>query len=203
MTSTGLVLAAGSSRRMGSPKQLLVVRGKPLLELVVGQVCDSGVDDVLVVLGAAFDEIQSRVDLGRARVLVNPAHASGMASSLKAGLASLDAGVDRAVVVLGDQPDLDAKLLNRLLDLQESSGLPAAALDFNGLLHPPVVLKRELWADLMSLEGDVGCRAVIRARPELVARLPVKGDLTHPIDIDTPEDFVSLSAGQGRERPTP
>jgi molybdenum cofactor cytidylyltransferase len=203
MTSTGLVLAAGSSRRMGSPKQLLVVRGKPLLELVVGQVCDSGVDDVVVVLGAAFDEIQSRVDLGRARVLVNPAHASGMASSLKAGLASLDAGVDRAVVVLGDQPDLDAKLLNRLLDLQESSGLPAAALDFNGLLHPPVVLKRELWADLMSLEGDVGCRAVIRARPELVARLPVKGDLTHPIDIDTPEDFVSLSAGQGRERPTP
>ena len=194
MTSTGLVLAAGSSRRMGSPKQLLVVRGKPLLELVVGQVCASGVDDVLVVLGAAFEEIQSRVHLGRARVLVNPAHASGMASSLKAGLASLDAGVDRAVVVLGDQPDVDAKLLNRLLDLQESSGLPAAALDFNGLLHPPVVLRRELWADLMSLEGDVGCRAVIRAKPELVARLPVKGDLTHPIDVDTPEDYASLFA---------
>lgn len=194
MTSAGLVLAAGSSRRMGRPKQLLLVRGKPLLELVVGQVCDSGVDEVLVVLGAAFDEIQSRVDLGRARVLVNPAHASGMASSLKAGLASLDARVDRAVVVLGDQPDVDAKLLNRLLDLQESSGLPAAALDFSGLLHPPVVLKRELWADLMSLEGDVGCRAVIRARPDLVARLPVKGDLTHPIDIDTPEDYSSLSS---------
>jgi len=89
MRSTGLVLAAGSSRRMGSPKQLLVVRGKPLLELVVGQVCDSGVDDVVVVLGAAFDEIQNRVDLGRARVVVNPDYAAGMASSLKAGLASL------------------------------------------------------------------------------------------------------------------
>jgi CTP:molybdopterin cytidylyltransferase MocA len=176
-----------------------VVKGKPLLELVVGQVCESGVDDVVVVLGAAFDEIQSRVDLGRARVLVNPSHASGMASSLQAGLASLDAGVDRAVVVLGDQPDVDAKLLNRLLDLQESSGLPAAALDFNGLLHPPVVLKRELWADLMSLEGDVGCRAVIRARPELVARLPVKGDLTHPIDVDTPEDYANALARRGEK----
>ena len=184
---------------MGSPKQLLVVRGKPLLELVVEQVCKSGVDDVVVVLGSAFDEIQSRVDLGRARVLVNPAHATGMASSLKAGLASLDARVDRVVVILGDQPDVDAKLLNQLLDLQESSGLPAAALDFNGLLHPPVVLKRELWGDLMSLDGDVGCRAVIRARPELVARLQVEGDLTHPIDIDTPEDYSSLpTRGEGR-----
>jgi molybdenum cofactor cytidylyltransferase len=194
VSSTGLVLAAGSSRRMGSPKQLLVVRGKPLLELVVGQVNASNLDQVVVVLGAAADEIQSRVDLGRARVLVNPDHAAGMASSLKAGLASLEAGVDRAVVILGDQPDVDAKLLNRLLDLQESTGLPAAALDFNGLLHPPVVLKRELWVDLMSLEGDVGCRAVIRARPELVARLPVEGDLTHPIDIDTPGDYASLSS---------
>jgi len=197
MTSTALVLAAGSSRRMGTPKQLLAVKGKPLLELVVEQVCDSGVDDVLVVLGAAFDEIQRRVDLGRSRVLVNPDHAAGMASSLKAGLASLDAGVERVVVILGDQPDVDAQLLNRLLDLQESSGLPAAALDFNGLLHPPVVLTRELWGDLMSLEGDVGCRAVIRARPDLVAKLHVETDLTHPIDIDTPEDYFPLSP-QGR-----
>jgi molybdenum cofactor cytidylyltransferase len=198
MTSTALVLAAGSSRRMGAPKQLLVVKGKPLLELVVGEVCDSGVDDVLVVLGAAFDEIQSGVDMGRARVLVNPAHASGMASSLKAGLASLDAGVDRVVIILGDQPDVDAKLLNRLLDVQESSGLPAAALDFNGLLHPPVVLKRELWADLMALVGDVGCRAVIRARPELVAKLRMETALTHPIDIDTPEDYVRASSPSPR-----
>jgi CTP:molybdopterin cytidylyltransferase MocA len=194
VSSTGLVLAAGSSRRMGSPKQLLMVRGKPLLELVVEQVNQSNLDDVVVVLGAAADEIRSRVDLGRARVLVNPDHAAGMASSLKAGLASLGPDVDRVVVILGDQPDVDAKLLNRLLDLEDRSGLPAAALDFNGLLHPPVVLKRDLWADLMSLEGDVGCRAVIRARPDLVARLPVEGNMTHPIDIDTPGDYASLSA---------
>jgi CTP:molybdopterin cytidylyltransferase MocA len=171
-----------------------MVRGKPLLELVVEQVNLSNLDDVVVVLGAAADEIRSRVDLGRARVLVNPDHAAGMASSLKAGLASLGPDVDRVVVILGDQPDVDAKLLNRLLDLEDRSGLPAAALDFNGLLHPPVVLKRDLWADLMSLEGDVGCRAVIRARPDLVARLPVEGNMTHPIDIDTPGDYASLSA---------
>lgn len=193
MSSAGLVLAAGSSRRMGSPKQLLQVRGKPLLELVVGQVTASKLDDVVVVLGAAADEIQGRVDLGRARVVVNPDHSSGMASSLKAGVASLGGDVDRVVVILGDQPDVDAALLDELLDLQASSRLPAAALSFNGLLHPPVVLAREMWADLMTLEGDVGCRAVIRGRPEQVAGLPVETDLTHPIDIDTPADYESLN----------
>jgi len=195
VTTAGLVLAAGSSRRMGSPKQLLVIDGKPLLGLVVEQANKSKLDQVVVVLGASADEIRSHVELGRAGVLVNPDHASGMASSLRAGLASLGDEVDRVVVILGDQPDVDASRLNQLLELQRSAGLPAAALSFNGLLHPPVVLERELWGDLMALEGDVGCRAVIRAKPELVAKLAVAGDLRHPIDVDTPEDYERLRAG--------
>jgi CTP:molybdopterin cytidylyltransferase MocA len=156
---------------------------------VVAHANQSKLDQVVVVLGAAADEIRSHVDLGRATMLINPDHASGMASSLRAGLASLGDEVDRVVVILGDQPDVDAARLNQLLELQETAGLPAAALSFNGLLHPPVVLERALWGDLMSLEGDVGCRAVIRARPELVAKLPVAGDLKHPVDVDTPEDY--------------
>ena len=194
MTTAGLVLAAGSSRRMGSPKQLLPIDGKPLLQLVVEQANRSKLDQVVVVLGAAADEIRAGVELGRAGVLINPDHASGMASSLKAGLASLGDGVDRVVVILGDQPDVDARRLDQLLELQETSGLPAAALSFGGLLHPPVVLERELWGDLMSLEGDVGCRAVIRARPELVARLPVEDDLKHPVDLDTPDDYRRITS---------
>jgi CTP:molybdopterin cytidylyltransferase MocA len=207
VTTAGLVLAAGSSRRMGSPKQLLVIDGKPLLELVVAHANASKLDQVVVVVGAAADEIRSRVDLGRATVLFNPDHATGMASSLRAGLASLTDEVDRVVVILGDQPEVDAALLDRLLELQETSGLPAAALSFNGLLHPPVVLEREQWGDLMALEGDVGCRAVIRARPELVAKVRVETDLTHPVDIDTPADYKRFNhlspqgegQGEGRE----
>ncbi len=194
MSSAGLVLAAGSSRRMGSPKQLLAIDGRPLLEVVVAHACASRLDEVLVVLGSAADEIRSRVDLGRARMLVNPDHASGMASSLRAGLAALDPSVDRVMVILGDQPEIGGGLIDRLLDLQKQSGLPAAALSFNGLLHPPVVLERALWGDLMDLEGDVGCRAVIRARPELVARLSSGDDLNHPVDLDTPEDYRRLQS---------
>jgi molybdenum cofactor cytidylyltransferase len=187
-----VVLAAGSSTRMGSPKQLLRVRGRPLLELVVSQACAARLDEVLVVLGANADTILDGVDLGRARIVRNLDHASGMSSSLRAGLAALADDVDRAMVVLGDQPDISPGLLDDLLDLQAGSGLPAAALSFGGLLHPPVVLRRELWGDLRSLEGDVGCRALIRARPELVAALPASTDSRHPVDVDTPEDYQQL-----------
>jgi molybdenum cofactor cytidylyltransferase len=195
MRSAGIVLAAGASTRMGRPKQLLPIDGRPLLQLVVERACASRLDEVHVVLGARAEEIRARVEMGRARVVVNPDHASGMASSLRAGLAALGAEVERAVVILGDQPGVTGAQIDRLLELHERSGLPAAALSFEGLLHPPVVLGRELWPDLAALEGDVGCRALIRARPERVATLPVAGARRHPVDIDTPHDYEHLTGG--------
>jgi molybdenum cofactor cytidylyltransferase len=192
MRSAGVVLAAGSSRRMGVPKQLLDFGGRPLLQVIVEQANASHLNEVIVVLGAGADRIRELVDFGRARTIVNPDHVSGMASSLLAGIATLGDDVDRAVVILGDQPDISSRLLNELLELQERSGLPAAALNFEGLLHPPVVLSRELWADLTNLEGDVGCRALIRQRPELVAALAGGGGHKHPVDIDTPADYARL-----------
>jgi CTP:molybdopterin cytidylyltransferase MocA len=180
---------------MGTPKQLLAVRGRPLLEQVVAQAGASRLDEVVVVLGGSAERISAEVEMGRARVVVNPDYASGMASSLRVGLAALGPEIERAVVILGDQPDVSAALLDELLDLQTAERLPAAALSFGGLLHPPVVLDRRLWPELSSLEGDAGCRALIRSRPELVAALPVSEDSRHPVDIDTPEDYHRLLAG--------
>jgi molybdenum cofactor cytidylyltransferase len=177
---------------MGAPKQLLDFGGRPLLEVVVTHAHASRLDEVVVVLGTGSNEICEVVDFGRARLVCNPDHASGMASSLLAGIAALDDDVSRAVVMLGDQPDISSELIDALLDLQKSSRLPAAALSFDGLLHPPVVLARELWADLETLEGDVGCRALIRQRPELVAALPGGAGHKHPVDVDTPEDYARI-----------
>jgi len=192
--AAGVILAAGASRRMGRPKQLLEVEGRPLLEKVVAAANAARLDDVVVVLGARAEEILASVDFGRARVVVNSEHEQGMSTSLRAGIASLAPEVSRALVILGDQPDVNAALLDRLLDLQEASGLPAAAMSFDGLLHPPMVLAREWWAGLDALEGDVGLRAVVRAHPELVAPLPAERPGGHPVDIDTPEDFEKLGA---------
>ncbi len=197
MRSAGVILAAGSSSRMGAgrPKQLLPVAGHPLLERVVQAANASGLDEVIVVLGARAGEIRSQVEFGRATIVVNPDHEAGMSTSLKAGLHALAGDVERAMVILGDQPAIDAELIDRLLALQSASGLPAAALSFDGLLHPPVLMERSLWADLESLEGDVGCRRLIRARPELVAALPVSDSGAHPVDVDTPADYERLLAG--------
>jgi CTP:molybdopterin cytidylyltransferase MocA len=189
-----VILAAGASRRMGEPKQLLPVRGRPLLETALAAACDSQLDEVVVVLGAHADEIRRSVRLGRARVVVNPDHAQGMSTSLKAGIATLGTNVARVVVILGDQTDISPEVVDRLLDTQAASGLPAAALSFDGLLHPPMVLARELWGDIEALEGDVGCRALVRAHPELVAAVAADRPAGHPVDIDTREDFERLEA---------
>jgi molybdenum cofactor cytidylyltransferase len=182
---------------MGEPKQLLPVRGRPLLETALAAACDSQLDEVVLVLGAHADEIRRSVRLGRARVVLNPDHAQGMSTSLKAGIASLSGDVTRVVVILGDQPDITAAIVDQLLETQIASGLPAAALSFDGLLHPPVVLARELWADIDALEGDVGCRALVRAHPELVAAVAADRPGGHPLDVDTREDFERLAADLG------
>ncbi|HEY6379531.1 MAG TPA: nucleotidyltransferase family protein [Candidatus Dormibacteraeota bacterium] len=193
--SAGVILAAGGSTRMGRPKQLLPVHGRALLELVVTHACASALDHVVVVLGANAEVVRNAVDMGRAEVVVNADHAAGMSSSLRVGIQTLAGDVGRAVILLGDQPDVTAAQIDELLDLQKRSGLPASALSFDGLLHPPVVLERTLWPGLMELDGDVGCRRIIRAQPELVAALPASVPGRHPVDIDTPDDYARLLEG--------
>jgi molybdenum cofactor cytidylyltransferase len=188
-----VILAAGASRRMGEAKQLLPVRGRPLLEAAIDAACASTLDEVVVVLGARSDDIAARVNFGRARVVINPLYEQGMSTSLRAGIGSLGSDITRAVVILGDQPDIDAAVIDGLLEAQGRSGLPAAALSFDGLLHPPMVLTRSMWAELDALEGDVGLRALIRSHPESVFAMPAERPGGHPIDIDTREDFEELT----------
>jgi molybdenum cofactor cytidylyltransferase len=192
VTAAGIVLAAGGASRMGSPKQLLPVGGRPLLQVVLDAACASRLDRVVVVLGANAKAVSSGVIPGRAQVIVNQRHAEGMSTSLHAGVGALDSEVDVAVVILGDQPDVSAAMIDSLLDAQLSSGLPAAALSVDGLFHPPVVLARELWPAVLALRGDVGLRAVLRAHPELVAALPAASRGDRPVDIDTPDDLARL-----------
>jgi len=190
--SAGIVLAAGESRRLGRPKQLLPIEGRPLLELVVTRVCGSGLDEVVVVLGARADEITRAVDLGRATVVLNPDYEEGMSSSLRAGVASLGDSVGRLMVILGDQPDVSTTMIDDLLTLQRHSGLPAAALSVDGLLQPPAVLERSLWREIETLAGDAGCRELIRNHPELVAQLPLPAPLRSWTDLDTLADYRGL-----------
>jgi molybdenum cofactor cytidylyltransferase len=186
------VLAAGGSRRLGRPKQLLDWGGRPLLERVVTAVADWGVSPVVVVLGAHAEEILEQADLGRSLVVVNPEWEEGIASSLRAGFDLLARGreADQAFVALGDQPRIPPDVPPALLAAAAESGRPAVVPVYRYQRGNPVLVGRWLWPRLMSLEGDAGAAALLRAHPGWVQE--VRFDHPAPADVDLPADIQNL-----------
>ena len=196
MTTAALVLAGGESRRFGSAKQLADWRGKPLLEHVVEQVHRwPEVDAVYVVLGAAAEQIMETVDLGGAAVVENLEWGKGLGSSLQAGLDFLigERSVDHALLVLGDQPNVPADVVPRLLEARRRSRRPVAIPRYRFTRGHPVLVHRTLWPALVTgLGGDQGARNLFLAHPEWVEEVPV--DVRPPADIDTPDDLKNMRA---------
>lgn len=114
---SGLILAAGGSTRLGQPKQLLPFRGATLLGWVVSQVASAAsLDEVVVVLGGTAVEVRQRVDFGRAKVVENPAFGEGCGSSYGAGIATLDPQAEAVAVLLGDQPGIEAAVIDHVVE---------------------------------------------------------------------------------------
>lgn len=186
-----VILAAGESRRYGGLKLLAPLAGRPLLQHVLDAANASTLDDVVLVVGHAADEILAAVQLGRARAVLNAAYASGQASSLRAGIAAA-ADADAAVILLGDQPRVRPELLDALVERQRTSGAAAVMSSWEGRRSPPTLLHRDLWPALEALRGDVGAREVLAGRDD-VAVVEVDDHLGHLDDIDRPEDLVRLT----------
>jgi molybdenum cofactor cytidylyltransferase len=193
VNAAALVLAAGGSRRLGRPKQLLDWGGRPLLEEVTAAVGDWGVSLVVVVLGAHAEEILERVDLGEATVVVNPEWEEGLASSLRVGfdLLTRRRECEWAFLVLGDQPHIPADVPPALLAAAAESGRPAVVPVYRYQWGNPVLFGRALWERVMSLEGDAGAAALLRAHPGWVYE--VRFDHPVPADIDVPTDVPGPS----------
>jgi molybdenum cofactor cytidylyltransferase len=187
-----VLLAAGASTRMGSPKQLLEVGGQPLILRAVEAALASAAWPVVVVLGAHAGQI--RPLLARHPVLVteNPAWAEGMASSLRAGLGTIQTFsrvLDGALVAVTDQPAFSAAAVARLVAAQRETGRSIAAARYAGRLGVPVLFGREHFAALGALTGEEGARhfLTIHAGDAAEVELP---DLA--LDLDTPEDVAVL-----------
>ena len=195
----GVVLAAGGSRRMGHPKQLLPLGGRPLLQHALDAAAASGLGEIVLVLGHEAEAIRRAVALpARARVVVNSAWADGQGGSLARGLAAIGRDAPAAAVLLGDQPDVDADLIDRVVAAfrgDRDTALRPVWRDSNGAAHPghPVVLARRSWAEIATLDGDRGARELFRRHPDWVRELPLAG--TPPSDIDDAADYRRVSSG--------
>jgi molybdenum cofactor cytidylyltransferase len=194
-TTAAIVLAAGSSSRLGTPKQLVDLDGRPMLEAVVAATSSWPVDTVVVVLGSGADAIIESVDVGAAVVVINEGWVEGIASSIRVGLDVLtrEPGWERAFIVLGDQPAIPDEVPEGLLEAMEFSGRPAAVPVYRYERGNPVLFDRGLWPRLMTLEGDSGAAALLRTHPEWVEE--VRFDHLPPRDIDTESDVADLRRG--------
>jgi nicotine blue oxidoreductase len=197
----GIVLAAGRSRRMGSPKAFLRWGDATFLERAVTALRDGGCEPVIVVTGAADDgvarEIASAAAHRGARVAVNPDPGSEQVDSLRAGLlAAGDGGddVEAAVVMPVDVPGVTAELVGAVIDAFRSTAAPVVQ-PYDGTRHGhPVLFARALWPEV--LHGDLpdGARTVIHAHAGQRAEVPVERTAA---DVDTPDDYRRLLETDG------
>lgn len=198
---SAIVLAAGLSTRMGRPKLLLHVKGKPILQNVLEALSHAGVDEVVVVLGAEAVEIRKRVRFARERVVVNSAYAEGMSSSLKLGLMEVSSDSEAAVIVLGDQPFLSPSTVDKVVEAYRASGAPIVVPTQGGVRGNPVLFAKSLFPEVMRISGDAGGKSVVGRHRGRVLEVPVE-DAGVLFDIDTPSDYDRASSGAPTRRRT-
>jgi len=193
MTVAAIILAAGASRRLGQPKQLLMHGGETMIERVIRLANEGGATPVITVLGAHFELIHEVVRLSNSRLVVNSAWEQGISSSIQAGLTAVEEGAPQtlgALVLACDQPWLSAEHLRAMLEVFGTQATPAiVASAYLGVLGTPAVFPRQVFAKLRALRGDMGARTLLMQPPCPLVSLPFPGG---GIDIDLPADVSHL-----------
>ncbi len=187
---TGLVLAAGGSRRLGQPKQLLPYRGGTLLGQVLDTARACSFDQLVVPIGGHADEVRAAVDLAGADVVVNERYGEGCSSSIAVALDVLDPRCAVLVLLLGDQPGVTADTVSALLAGRGDA--PLAVCHYEDGRGHPLAFGRETFADLAALHGDKGVWRLLDRRAADVVEVTVRGAV--PRDVDTAEDYEAVLA---------
>ena len=188
-----IILAGGESRKLGTPKQLVEFHGKSLLRNTVEVALRCVSDRVIVVLGSRSDEMSDEIRDLPVETITNYAWKDGISTSLKKGLTKLaDLDASAAVIMLSDQPFVSEKTIRSLIDTYESSGKPIVASKYENVLGVPALFDREVFDELLALEGDTGARAVIRKSE--ASRIATVDAPEAAFDVDTPADRKKLEA---------
>lgn len=184
---SALVLAAGEGTRFGGTKQIEIVRGKPLVQHAVDAAAEGGVDEIVVVLGHDALRVREVLELpGDSRTVINDRYPEGQSTSLAVGLRALDPGSEGVVVLVGDQPGIDAHHVGALVSAFVDGAPEILRLRFRD--GPgPALLARSVWDEAAELRGDTGARALFDSHPERVGWVDLDEDA--PVDVDRRADL--------------
>jgi molybdenum cofactor cytidylyltransferase len=190
-----IVLAAGRSTRMGAVNKLIAeIGGKPLVRIAAEQALASRASPVIVVTGHERERVEAALNGLPVRVVHNPDYAEGLGTSLKAGIAAVPDDADGAIVCLGDMPQVNAALIDKLIAaFDPARGALVVVPSIAGRRGNPVVWSRRFFHDLMAINGDIGARHLIGSYAEAVAEVLVEGDAALT-DVDTPESLSAVKA---------
>ena len=190
-----VVLAAGRSTRMGGPNKLLAdIARRPLVRIAAEEALASRAKPVIVVTGHQREQVENALAGLPVELVHNPDFADGLGTSVRAGIAAVPADADGAIVCLGDMPQVDAGLIDRLIAaFDPDQGALVVMPTFEGRRGNPVLWSRRFFPDLTAIEGDVGARHLIGRYSEAVVEVPLEGKAAL-VDVDTPEALVGVRA---------
>lgn len=188
-----VVLAAGAATRFGSAKQLVRISGRPLLHNTVSRAVEIAGAATIVVLGAYAAELAPLLSHTPATVVVNRDWREGIGSSIRTAVSRLPPTCTGVLIVLADQAAVTAQDLQRLVSAWKRQPEYVAAALYSGSTGVPAIFPRARFAELAELRGDSGARMLLQRNPDRVVRVPME---SAALDIDTPEDLLSLDAGQ-------
>ena len=187
---SAILLAAGESKRMGEPKQLMPLGKHTLLEQAIDNLLNSSVDETIVVVGHKAEEITKAIATRPVKIMLNHNYRQGMSTSIIAGLILIDPKSQAVILALGDQPLVASQTINQLIDAFNSHNKGIAVPTYQGRRGHPIIFDIKYKAELFKLKGDIGGREIIRNHSKDVLKVAVDSESVVS-DIDTQEDYQS------------
>jgi molybdenum cofactor cytidylyltransferase len=190
-----VILAAGESSRFGQPKQLVEFRGKSLVRRITDSAMEAGCSPIVVVIGSDGEKVFRELEGTNVTNIENKSWQQGMGSSIRAGIRHLvenATDIDAAILLVCDQPAVDAHAIERLIGLRKTTKKEIIASSYASTLGVPALFDRSFFRELLSLEDGAGAKPIILQNRESVAEFPLPEG---SIDIDNWRDYKRLTNG--------
>ena len=185
----GMVLAAGESKRMGRPKQLLPFGKHTLIETVIDHVLQSQVERIIVVLGAKKELVAKRLTKYSVSIVFNSRYQDGMLSSIQLGFEAIAKEATAAIIILGDQPTIPGRVIDRIINAYRNSGKGIIIPTHKERRGHPVLIDTKYRTEIAALDSAVGLRALVHEHPDDIEEVNVDSPAILK-DIDYPEDYI-------------